>query len=96
MKTFETRWQECAASARFVSAPAPEMPPGFAARVIARANLAAEDPLNRLWLAHARRALILATGIMVICAVVDFASRPAPAAIRPPIEAAVFEVMTRL
>ena len=96
MKSFETRWQECAASARSVGAPALEMPLGFAARVIARANLAADDLLTGLWLAHARRALILATGVMVICAVVDFASRPAPAAIRPPIEAAVFEVMTRL
>jgi len=71
MKDFDTRWQECAESARKAPGREESAPFGFASRVVARVfsrqEPSAEDVLGHLTF----RMLVGAMALLLLCAVME-------------------------
>ncbi len=96
MPNFHQRWLQCAAAARQHPVPAPPLPPGFAARVLARHAQPSAPSTALLWLTPARWTLAGATALMLLCALLDLSSRPTTPTFRPHLETAVAEIFTGL
>lgn len=93
MKTFDEKWQECAARAR-TGPPAPAtMPPGFAEGVMRRRSqpesiaFAAE----RLWLQFGLRTLAAMSALLVVFIAVRLNPVSRARLLRPPIENSIVD-----
>lgn len=92
MNEFERRWQECAARARHAAADPVTAPAGFATRTWARWTAQPGRAEAAVWTALSLRALVLATAVLVICAVTELCSASADTVLPPHLEDVVTSV----
>ncbi len=71
MNDFDTKWRLCAARARQASCPDPNVPLGFAARVVARGFAAPVPSWEALWERWAFRVLLGTAALLLICAALE-------------------------
>ncbi|MBN2508544.1 MAG: hypothetical protein JXQ71_17840 [Verrucomicrobia bacterium] len=89
MKSFDDKWQECAAHARRAEPPAGQAPFGFAARVAARALRSESGSSESVWLRFAVRCLAGVLVLLAVCAVLELPHLAGAHPLAPGIENAV-------
>ena len=92
MHEFDRRWQACAAQARQGVAAPVQVPAGFATRTWARWTASSRPSPAAVWTALSLRALILATAVLAVLAVAEYATAAAGSALTPHLEDVVANV----
>ncbi len=71
MKSFDAKWQQCAARARQAAPRAEAAPLGFATRIAARAFHVQPPSLESVWQSFALRLLAGALGALLVAAAIE-------------------------
>jgi hypothetical protein len=72
MNDFHSKWQACAAQARRIPPGDDHAPPGFAARVAARAGGSQAPPIAEIWQALVTRLLAGSVAMFLVCAAFEW------------------------
>ncbi len=93
MNEFDRRWQDLAARARAAAVAEIEIPPAFAARVVAQSRRSSAPPVSAVWLGLGLRALAGVAALLVLCVVLELrAPRGSRSLAAPHVEDTVAQV----